>query len=70
MLMRAPGSESQGLSLKTSLFECGFGRMGQLLSRRQCETLRESYHDATLFRSRVEMSRFGFALGIIFHDAQ
>ena len=49
--------------LRTSLFESGFARLGPVLSREQCQTLRASYQNAELFRSRVDMSRFGFGRG-------
>jgi uncharacterized protein len=45
------------------LSEFGFARLGTLLSRDECRTLRAQYDDPKQFRSRVEMSRFGFGRG-------
>ena len=43
--------------------ENGFARIGRVLTHEQCQALRESYADPKLFRSRIEMSRFGFGRG-------
>lgn len=41
----------------------GWAVLGNLLSRRQCRDLAESYTDDALFRSRVVMARHGFGRG-------
>jgi len=45
------------------LWSRGYGRLGTLLSQRQCEDLRSLYAKADLFRSRIEMARFRFGRG-------
>ena len=47
----------------SSLWSVGYGRLGKLLSPRQCEDLRSLYGQADLFRSRIEMARFRFGRG-------
>jgi hypothetical protein len=49
--------------LRASLSNQGYARIGRLLTNEQCKALRESYADPKLFRSRIEMSRFGFGRG-------
>jgi uncharacterized protein len=49
--------------VKTSLWTHGFARIGQLLSAEECQSLRQSYADPKLFRSRVDMARFRFGRG-------
>ncbi|HUK91188.1 MAG TPA: 2OG-Fe(II) oxygenase [Blastocatellia bacterium] len=46
-----------------SLWANGYGRLGPVLSRMECEALRDLYHHPELFRSRVEMERFRFGRG-------
>ena len=58
-LMHPPAT----LEPRASLSDRGFARLGPVLTDKQCEALRESYADSKLFRSRVEMSRFGFGRG-------
>jgi hypothetical protein len=58
--MEIPQIASRNLS---DLSEFGFARLGTLLSRDECGALRSQYNDPRLFRSRVEMSRFGFGRG-------
>src|SRR5262249_27378509 len=58
--MEIPRIADRNLS---DLSEFGFARLGTLLSRDECGALRAQYSDPKLFRSRVEMSRFGFGRG-------
>jgi uncharacterized protein len=45
------------------LWSRGYGRLGALLSSRQCENLRSLYAKGDLFRSRIEMARYRFGRG-------
>ncbi len=45
------------------LHEQGYQRLGTLLSRAECEELRELYADPARFRSRIDMARFRFGRG-------
>jgi hypothetical protein len=47
----------------SGLWSVGYGRLGKLLSPRQCDGLRSLYGEADLFRSRIEMARFRFGRG-------
>lgn len=49
--------------LRASLSDNGLARIGRVLTNEQCKALRASYADSRLFRSRIEMSRFGFGRG-------
>jgi hypothetical protein len=49
--------------LRESLWTLGYGRVGILLTQRECESLRELYAEATLFRSRIDMARYRFGRG-------
>src|SRR5205814_8116501 len=49
--------------IRSGLWTRGFGRMGKLLTRAQCEELRSLYSNASLFRSRVDMERYRFGRG-------
>jgi len=46
-----------------SLWDQGFGRIGTILSRSECEELRSLYAKPELFRSRIDMTRFRFGRG-------
>lgn len=46
-----------------SLWSAGYGRLGRLLDREQCENLRALYTDSTIFRSWIDMARFRFGRG-------
>jgi hypothetical protein len=46
-----------------NLHEFGYGRIGTVLSREECEQLRSFYDNAALFRSRIDMERFRFGRG-------
>lgn len=46
-----------------SLWGAGYGRLGRLLDRKQCESLRDLYTDLAIFRSRIDMARFRFGRG-------
>ena len=46
-----------------SLWKRGYGRLGTLLSKRQCEDVRALYQSTDLFRSRVDMARYRFGRG-------
>jgi hypothetical protein len=56
-------AETSPGDLRASLSNQGYARIGRLLTNEQCKALRESYADPKLFRSRIEMSRFGFGRG-------
>ncbi|HEX4595162.1 MAG TPA: 2OG-Fe(II) oxygenase [Bryobacteraceae bacterium] len=45
------------------LWSRGYGRLGTVFSRRQCENLRSLYQKAELFRSRIDMARYRFGRG-------
>jgi hypothetical protein len=47
----------------SSLWQQGYGRVGQLLTREECEALRAQYAEPKLFRSRVDMARLQFGRG-------
>lgn len=49
--------------VETELRSQGYGRLGPLLSRSECETLRALYARSELFRSRIDMQRFRFGRG-------
>jgi uncharacterized protein len=50
-------------AIEESLNARGFATTGSLLTAPQCESIRSSYDDAKLYRSRVVMARHGFGLG-------
>ena len=41
----------------------GYGRIGRLLTQRQCEDVRSLYRKTELFRSRIDMARYRFGRG-------
>jgi hypothetical protein len=45
------------------LWARGYGRLGTILNRDQCENIRSQYGKADLFRSRIEMARYRFGKG-------
>ena len=45
------------------LSEAGFARLGALLGREECESLRALYADPSRFRSRIDMVRYRFGRG-------
>jgi hypothetical protein len=47
----------------TSLWTNGFGRLGTVLPRSECEALRSLYSRPELFRSRIDMARYRFGKG-------
>jgi uncharacterized protein len=47
----------------SNLWSNGFGRLGNLLSREACESLRSLYSDSSAFRSRIDMARYRFGRG-------
>jgi len=47
----------------SGLWSRGYGRLGTLLDPGQCEGLRALYHNAGLFRSRIDMARYRFGRG-------
>ena len=49
--------------IRSSLWAKGYGRLGALLTRGECEDLRALYADSSRFRSRIEMERFRFGKG-------
>lgn len=48
---------------KAGLWEVGYGRLGTVLSRGECEAVRQLYAKPELFRSRIDMARFRFGQG-------
>jgi uncharacterized protein len=49
--------------IHASLRDQGYGRIGAVLSRSECEDLRSLYAKPELFRSRIDMARFRFGRG-------
>jgi hypothetical protein len=49
--------------IHASLWASGYGRLGQILSRPECEKVRALYANPALFRSRIDMARFRFGRG-------
>jgi uncharacterized protein len=49
--------------IRAGLWEIGYGRIGAVLTQRECEELRSLYAKPELFRSRVDMARFRFGQG-------
>lgn len=49
--------------IRASLWASGYGRLGKVLEREQCEQVRELYSNSAIFRSRIEMARFRFGRG-------
>jgi len=47
----------------SGLWRQGYGRMGPLLTREECEELRACYAKPELFRSRIDMARYRFGRG-------
>src|ERR1700676_139127 len=45
------------------LWSRGYGRLGTVLTQRQCENLRSLYEKSDLFRSRIDMARYRFGRG-------
>jgi uncharacterized protein len=48
---------------REGLWSAGYGRLGTVLSRAECEAVRALYAKAELFRSRIDMARFRFGQG-------
>jgi len=46
-----------------SLWTSGYGRLGTLLDRRECEQIRSLYAQPEHFRSRIDMARYRFGRG-------
>jgi hypothetical protein len=63
--MTATASSKALLSneVRENLWTLGYGRLGTLLSRAQCEDLRSLYEHEVLFRSHVNMARFRYGQG-------
>lgn len=49
--------------IETDLKSAGFARLGPVLLREECESLRSLYADASRFRSRIDMARYRFGRG-------
>jgi len=62
MMARRIGSPAWP-AIHGSLWEKGYGRIGSVLTRAECEHLRELYADSARFRSRIDMERFRFGKG-------
>ena len=45
------------------LWTRGYGRLGTLITRRQCEEVRSLYPKTELFRSQIDMARYRFGRG-------
>jgi hypothetical protein len=45
------------------LWSRGYARLGELLTRQQCEDVRNLYNRPELFRSRIDMKRYRFGRG-------
>src|SRR5215467_3539103 len=45
------------------LWQRGYGRLGRLLDRAECERIRELYGNPEKFRSRIDMARYRFGRG-------
>jgi hypothetical protein len=50
-------------SIQAGLWGHGYSRLGQILSRADCETVRALYSNPAIFRSRIDMARFRFGRG-------
>ncbi len=50
-------------SILPSLWDKGYGRLGSVLTRSECEELRALYGEYDRFRSRIDMERFRFGKG-------
>ena len=46
-----------------NLWANGYGRLGPMLDRTECEHVRSMYDNPDLFRSRIDMSRYRFGRG-------
>lgn len=49
--------------IHAGLWDRGYGRIGIILNRSECEELRSLYGKPELFRSRIDMARFRFGRG-------
>jgi hypothetical protein len=49
--------------IHAGLWNSGYGRLGKILDRGQCEQVRTLYSNAAIFRSRIDMARFRFGRG-------
>src|SRR5262244_1523568 len=49
--------------IAAQLTATGFARLGQLLDREECESLRSLYAETSHFRSRIDMARYRFGKG-------
>lgn len=56
-------AELDWASAQTALDRDGFARLGRILDAEEASTLRASYANQSLFRSRIEMKNFGFGAG-------
>ena len=50
-------------AISSSLWRQGYGRIGKLLTRPECEALRALYAEPERFRSRIDMARYNFGRG-------
>jgi hypothetical protein len=46
-----------------SLWSHGYGRLGKILTARECESIRSLYTQPDLFRSKIDMARYRFGRG-------
>jgi len=60
-LERVAGLSSD--EIEGQLRAAGFARLGALLGREECESLRSLYADSSRFRSRIDMARYRFGRG-------
>jgi len=49
--------------VEANLGETGFARLGAVLGREECESLRSLYSETDRFRSRIDMARYRFGQG-------
>lgn len=49
--------------IRAGLWNSGYGRLGKILERDQCEQARSLYANTNIFRSRIDMARFRFGRG-------
>lgn len=56
-------SDTNWSDIRHSLWTFGYARLGNLLSRFDCEEMRALYQKPTAFRSRIDMARYRFGKG-------
>jgi hypothetical protein len=51
------------MDIACKLWAKGYARLGRLLTRASCESLRSLYEEEKIFRSRIDMARYRFGRG-------